>query len=140
MTREDLQALADFVPKFRDPTFKAGEWAGGEETEPRVFQMPYVVYAPEVSAFIEAAGQHSWIRRDFDWPAWVRSPEAASLFESPDLASATADDLACLMTACIRQDHFAEGALLEHFESGLILRICERAAALIDEVPPATPA
>lgn len=140
MTREDLQALADFVPKFSKPDFHAGQWAGGEETEPRVFQMPYVVYGPEANAFIEAAHRHSWVRGNFDWPAWIRSPEAIALLEGPALASATADELAYLITACIRQDRFVEGALLEHFASGLILRICERAAALVDESPPATSA
>jgi hypothetical protein len=42
-----------------------------------------------------------------------------------------------LLTAIIRQDRFCEGALLSAFDSGLILGIVRRAAAILkDEKPP----
>ena len=36
-----------------------------------------------------------------------------------------------LLTVCIRQDRFVDGALLDAFESGLIRRVVQRAADLV---------
>lgn len=48
------------------------------------------------------------------------------------LARATPEQLARFLTVVIRQDRFVEGALLTAFESGLILRIVRRAAAILE--------
>ena len=131
----DLQALADFLPVFRKPTFKAGEWAGRKETAPGVFEMPYVNYDPVADAFVKAAYEHGWVMPDFDWPAWVLSAEARSLRDDETVLSiATPEQLAQLLTICIRQDRFVEGALMVAFDSGLMLRIVERAAALVADL------
>ncbi|PWR19993.1 DUF6508 domain-containing protein [Zavarzinia compransoris] len=128
----DLRALADFLPAFRQPEFKAGEWKGGNETKPGVIQIPYVSYAPVVGAFCRAVYEHGWIKV-FDWMTWTQSDEARSLRDDEAvIGNATPEQLAHLLTACIRQDRFAEGALMGAFESGLILRIVERAAVLAE--------
>lgn len=126
----DLQALADFLPVFRQPGFQAGTWAGGAETEPGVIQMPYVSYDPVVDSFRKVAYEHGWVKKDFAWSAWMQSDEARSLRAGTAIRSATSDQLGQLLTFCIRQDRFVEGALMGAFESGLILRIVERAAVL----------
>ena len=136
MKPEALQALAAFLPELRRPGFTAGEVQGGDESEPGVFRMPFVSYDRAVDSFVEAAYQHSWILRDFDWPAWAQSAEAQSLRDDEAaIGVATAEQLARLLTVCIRQDRFVDGALLAAFQSGLILRIVERAAALAGDPP-----
>ena len=138
MTPATLQALADFLPALRQPEFKAGEIHGGDEIEPDVFRMPFVAYDPIVDAFVAAAYSNSWVLQDFDWPTWAQSAEARSLRDDETaIRNATPEQLARLLTVCIRQERFAEGALLEAFDSSLILRIIERAAVLAG-APPST--
>jgi hypothetical protein len=49
---------------------------------------------------------------------------------------ASPDDLARLLTAIVRSDRFVEGSLVGAFESGLLTRIAQRAAALLAEMQP----
>lgn len=136
MMAADLQALADFLPALRQAGFQAGQTSGGDEIEPGVFRMPFVSYDPIVDSFVEAAYSHAWVLKDFDWPTWAQSAEATSLRDDEtSIRNATPDQLARLLTVCIRQDRFVEGALMEAFDSGLILRIVERAAVLIGAPP-----
>ena len=137
---ERLKALARFLPEFERPGFKAGEVRGGDEIEPNVFRMPFVSYGDVVQSFVEAAYQHGWVLTDFDWPEWTQSDEATRFRDDRAIDNATEGELAKLLTVCIRQDRFVEGALLDAIESGLVLRIVRRAAALADRsaaLPPA---
>lgn len=136
---EQIRELVRFLPSLEDPDFKAGEFHGAEETGEGVFNMPYVAYSKLADEFVQAAYDHGWVLRGFDWPKWAQSREAETLRDDEaTLASATSEQLARLLTVVIRQDRFVEGALLDAFESGLILRIVRRAAAILDggkEVP-----
>lgn len=126
-----MEALARFLPQFEAPGFTAGEFVGGEKVESRVFRMPFVTYSDAVSEFIQAAYANELVLRDFDWPIWAQTAEAAALRDDrAQLAEASPDQLKRLLTICIRQDRFVEGALLSAFESGLILNIVRRAAVL----------
>jgi Family of unknown function (DUF6508) len=105
-----------------------------QEKEPGVFSMPYVIYGNTVNEFVAAAYEHGWVLRGFDWPGWAQSTEATNLRDDEAvLAQATPEQLMRLLTVVIRQDRFAEGALLDAFESGLILRIVRRATAILEE-------
>tara|TARA_Y100000589_G_scaffold224344_1_gene211926 strand:+ start:389 stop:736 length:348 start_codon:yes stop_codon:yes gene_type:complete len=72
----------------------------------------------------------NWVE-PFDWPNWMQTEEATQLRDDPNaLANATPKQLQKLLTVMIRQERFVEGSLAEHFESGLIDRIMDRAAVL----------
>jgi hypothetical protein len=137
MTKVALEALVRFLPTFERPDFKAGEWRGGEEIEPGVLSMPAVHYSDTVTAFIDTIYKHDCVSADLDWPKWAQSSEAARLRDDETvLDGATSEQLRRLLTVCIRQDRFSEGALLESFHSGLIVRILRRAAAILEEKHP----
>ena len=56
--------------------------------------------------------------RDFDLATWKQTHEAKSLRDDAEvLARATPEQLARLLTICIRQDRFCEGTLEGAFES-----------------------
>ena len=136
MTPAALRALAGFIPALRRPGFTAGEVRGGEEIGPGVLRAPFVSYEPIVDAFVETAYSQGWVLKDFDWPAWAKSAEARSLRDDEAaIGQASPEQLARLLTVFIRQDRFVDGALLDAFESGLILRIAERAAVLAGVIP-----
>jgi hypothetical protein len=52
------------------------------------------------------------------------------------LRSATPEQLAYLLSVCVYEDRVKEGALLSAFESGLLIRILERAAIILSEMAP----
>jgi hypothetical protein len=47
------------------------------------------------------------------------------------MAEANEDDLACVITTCLRADRFCDGYLAEAFEAGLITRVVGRAEQLL---------
>ena len=60
---------------------------------------------------MKAAYDLGWVKQ-FDWSAWMGTPEAKRLTECRDLvASATHDQLANLLTVYIRDERFNEGTL-----------------------------
>jgi len=96
--------------------------------------MPYVVYSDIAEDFVGAAYDHGCVLMGFRWAGWANADEAQSLCHDPSkLAQATPEQLLRLLTAIIRQDHFCEGVLLNAFESGLMLAIVRRAAAILDD-------
>ena len=131
---KSLRALAKFLPTLENPDFKAGEMAGlGEQVAPGVWSMPYADYGAVASKFMDAAYKHGWVMMEFDWPEWSQTEEARALRDDDtELAAATSEQLWRLLTVVIRQERFVEGAVLSAFESGLILGIVRRAAALLE--------
>jgi hypothetical protein len=125
-----LREMTRYLPALEDPDFRAGEFV--QKTPSGATVMPYVRFADVADAFIDGAYEHGWVLRNFDWGTWAWTDEAQSLCEDPNqLARATPEQLLYLLTAIIRQDRFWEGALLSAFESGLILGIVRRAAAIL---------
>jgi len=86
--------------------------------------MPYVSYDPVVDSFRNVAYEHGWVKKNFARSVWMQSDEARSLRDGTAIRSATSDQLGQLLTVCIRQDRFVEGALMGAFESGLIPAHC----------------
>ena len=85
-----------------------------------------------VDAFVRAVYEYGFDLEEFDWPSWMRTPEAEQLRDDPAvLAQATLEQLQHPLTVCIRQDRFITGSLAGHFESGLLASILRRAAVLV---------
>ena len=122
--RERLESLAAFLPDFESPGFEFGHMAtapGG---------MPYYNLSAVASRFVHTCYKMGWVQ-NFDWVQWKDSPEATELLKNPAaMELATPDQLGRLLTAIIRQDRFAEGALGAAFDSGLLIAILRRIAAL----------
>jgi Family of unknown function (DUF6508) len=84
--------------------------------------------------FVQAAYDYDWVR-PFDWAEWAQTPEALGLRDDESvLAQATERQLVCLLTTCIRQERFCEGILETYYRSGLLTRILERAAVMLQEL------
>jgi hypothetical protein len=133
---EALLALAAFVPVLEADDFVAGAWHKSELLADGSWTMPWYELSDTALAFLRAVGGGGWLRPGFDWPTWARTPEAQALrFDRVALSSATTDQLANLLTGLIREDRFNEGALGDSFESGVMLAIARRAAAMASEGP-----
>ena len=126
-----LEGLSAFLPQFEQAGFRFGEWLAPKATEPGVVMLPYYALSQTATAFIQAAYKLGWIDGGFDWPRWTGTEEAIRLRDDERaIRQATKDQLSRLLTVLIRQDRFNEGSLGAAFESGLLVRICRRAAEL----------
>lgn len=132
MDKGALMSLADFLEPLSQPGFQAGAWVTPPPAEDGTVGWPYVDYCGTARAFRDAAYEKGWLNNRFRWPEWAATENAQRLRdETRFLAAASSDDLARLLTVCIRQERFSEGALLAAFDSGLILGIVRRANTIL---------
>jgi hypothetical protein len=129
----DLNVLARFLPELERPDFSPGHWTETRRLENGAFELGYAVLSQTASEFMQAAYDSGWVLKGFNWPDWCQTDEAIQLLRGPErLAQATQEQLAKVLTVVIRQDRFAEGALIEYFANGYIRAIVRRAAELRD--------
>jgi hypothetical protein len=132
---EKLRGIVAFLPSFQASGFKFGHWTEPQSEQPGVTILPYFSLSEVAGSFEQKAYDLGWVILDFDWGSWKETSEAKSLRDDAQiLAHATPEQLARLLTVCIRQDRFCEGALENAFESGLLTRILERAAVILREM------
>lgn len=74
---------------------------------------------------------HEWNKPGFNWVGWNQSDEATKLHTTDLLDHATPVQLEKLLTAIVRQDRFLEGLIESVYKSKLLLRIAQRAAAIL---------
>ncbi len=126
-----LRALADLVPILEAPDADFGHW---DLPPPRdgVHSMGWFEFGPTAEAWRAGVARGDWIVTGFDWRAWLQTDRGRALRDDPEaVASATPDELGRLLTAIVRSDRFVEGSIEGAFKSGLLLRICRRAQALL---------
>ena len=134
LTPAQLRCLADWLPILEAPDFSTGRWRGGESDEPGVVHMPWFDYDARILGWPGMCEGGSLIVMGFDWMTWLRTPEGVALSSaSAAIARASSTDLARLVTAIVRGDRFAEGNLASAIASGVVMAICRRAAALLDQ-------
>jgi hypothetical protein len=118
---ERLRGLASFLPAFESAAFEFGRWRKSESSDDSVLTLPFFVLSETADAFVKTAYELGWVEPSFDWGTWMDTEEAQSLRDRPtSLAGATAEQLAHLLTAIIRQDRFEEGSLQASHQSGLL--------------------
>lgn len=133
MDAERLTALAELLPILEDPQADFGHWDPARRVD-GVLHLPAFTFGPTAEAFRAAVGRGGWIVTGFDWMTWLRTEDGQALHDRPDaVATASVDDLAKLITAIVRSDRFVEGSLVGAFESGLLVAIARRAAALLGD-------
>ena len=122
-----LDGLASFLPAFEAPDSEFGTRKGGDEVEPGTFTMPQFSPSELTSRFLDVAYRDGWVRPDFDWPTWAKTPEAQRLRDDREaLEQATVLELARLLTVVIRSERFGEGAVAAAIESGLVTAVLRR--------------
>jgi hypothetical protein len=130
-TEAALRELAAWEPRLADPAFSMGAWTDAATRADGVIEMPYFTLSEDGEAFTRAMAGAGLVR-PFDWPAWLESPRGQELRQPAAAASASAEELANLLTAIVRSERFSEGSIEGAFESGLLLAIARRAGALVE--------
>lgn len=128
-----MSALAAHFDRLADPSFDPGHIVMPKRRSDGVTEIGYASLSEASSAFLDDAIAAGWIQ-PFDWVVWQTTPEAHALLSDPDaIACATVEQLSRLLTAHFRKDRFADGTLLEAFESGLMRAVAARAVVLLGE-------
>ncbi|MFU8841198.1 MAG: DUF6508 domain-containing protein [Nitriliruptoraceae bacterium] len=126
----DWGPALSWLPVLATDGFEPGRFAGGEETEPGVFTMPYAVLAPEAAAFVGCLYETDVVTGT-DWTTWLEEGGVA-LYEDPErLATATLEECRILLIAHVRNDRFVEGHLLSILRDGHLVAVLERIRELV---------
>ncbi len=132
--REHLAALARFAPIFTTPGFQFATWQASPPDEAGVMQIPFTVLSEEASAFVDAAFHYGWVQTNPDRSAWHGTGDARDLMSAPErISTASAEQIAELLSTLIRGERFCEGNLLSAYNRGLLTTITQRLATLLDE-------
>lgn len=127
---EKMDELLRFLPVFEIPNRQyVKDWGGGETTAEGAITVPYPIYCDDVLEFYTLAGQTHW--SDFDY-----NPREAYDMLSDDecISTASLDELRTMLTYCVRGERFADGHWAHMLESGRIVALLRRLAALRNEV------
>jgi ADP-ribosyl-[dinitrogen reductase] hydrolase len=128
--RERLAALAAFGPVFEREGFVFADYVPPIRHGDAMI-VGHHGLTPDALRFYEIVYAYGWVR-SIDYHAWSETAHGAQLLRDGDaIADATEDDLAFLLTVCIRADRFSDGYLAGAYESGLIGRIVARASDLL---------
>jgi hypothetical protein len=118
LTKADWQPLFDLIPEMeRAESF--GTWEGGGTDENGVINLPYPLEDAVVHSFLELVYKMGIIV-SFNWGAWDEGREMANT-ENFDFDTVDVFTKCKIITAIARNDRFCVGALLDAFESGIIL-------------------
>ncbi|WP_172122502.1 DUF6508 domain-containing protein [Devosia sp. 919] len=129
--RGKLERLASFLPTFSANGFVFGSWTQLRSEEHGAMILPSYMLEPAALAFVETCYADGWINQNFDWVSWKETSEASALRDDPTtLASASASQIAQLLTVLVRQDRFSEGTLDWAFQTGLLSNILSRVSEL----------
>jgi len=130
ISSEQMDELLQFLPAFENPDRAyVREWAGAEPTSDGTLTFPYPIYCEDVLQFYALAGQGCW--SDFDY-----EPREAHEMLSDDtfIAMASIDQVRTMLTYCVRGERFGDGHWAHMLESGRIVAILRRLAALRAEL------
>ena len=128
--RERLAVLAGFRTAFEREGFQFAT-SIPPERDGNLTTLGWTALGAEAGRFYKMVYDYGWVRR-LDWMAWRNTEAGNHLMHDPDaMAQATEDDLACVLTTCVRADRFCEGYLADAFEAGLIGSVVLRAGHLL---------
>ena len=125
-----MDELLRFLPVFEHPNRAYVEgWGGGEPTGDGAITVPYPIYCDDVLQFYTLAGQGHWA--DFAY----KPREAYDMLNNDAfIATASIDQIRTMLTYCVRGERFGDGHWALMLESGRIVAILRRLAALRDEI------
>ena len=128
--RERLAALAGFRTAFERESFQFAT-SVPPERDGNLTTLGWTELGAEAGRFYEMVYDYGWVRR-LDWMVWRDTEAGLRLMHDADaMEHATEDDLALVLTTCVRADRFCEGYLAGAFEAGLIGRVVLRAGQLL---------
>ena len=121
-TREDIEILMSYLPRFYAPGFSPIQrWDGGENLKDGSFTLPYPKYDPLVEEFFNHVSSDGWL--DYEY-----NPEQTYKMLNDELAvkRASIEQIQSMLTFCVRGERFSDGHWGHMIEQGYIRRLLGR--------------
>ena len=125
ITREDIDALLEFLPLFERPGRTFAKWSEMVKNADGSFSLPYPVYDEDVEQFFSLVGQRGWIDVGY-------KPEDAArmLADSEFIKQASLEQVKTMLTYCVRGERFCDGHRESLLEGGQIVALLRRLEAI----------
>ena len=123
----DFSELTRFIPALKKGNF--GKWYPDKQ-DPDSLIWPHMVYTDEVDYFLRI------LKKDYMVGNYQRILESNGIkwgiksMSEADVSNLDATCIFALFTGAVRAERFCDGALLEFFENGSMLRWLERLAEI----------
>lgn len=126
ITTESIDELLRFLPLFNVPGRQfVTQWAEDNTSEKGAVAVPYPIYADDVTAFFQLAGQVCWSDTEYD------PVEAGKMVVDDKLIEqATLEQIKTMLTYCVRGERFCEGHWDRLLKSGRVTAILQRLTVL----------
>lgn len=125
ITREDIDALLVFLPRFEKPGRTFAKWGEVEKNADGSISLPFPVYDDDVEEFFSRVGQHGWL--DYGY-----KPEAAArmLEDSEFIERASLEQVRTMLTYCVRGERFCDGHRESLLAGGQVVALLRRLKAI----------
>ncbi|MBC7930563.1 MAG: hypothetical protein H7Z38_08335 [Rubrivivax sp.] len=129
ITREDIDALLDFLPQFEKPGRTFAKWGEVEKNADGSIGFPFPVYDDDVEEFFSRVGQHGWL--DYGY-----KPEAAArmLEDSEFIERASLEQVKTMLTFCVRGERFCDGHWEWLLTGGQLVALLRRLKAIREQI------
>ena len=129
ITREDIDALLEYLPLFEKPGREFAKWGGLEKNADGSLSFPFPVYDDDVEEFFRLVGQHGWL--DYGY-----KPEEAArmLADAEFIERASLEQVKTMLTYCLRGERFCDGHRESLLEGGQIVALLRRLEAIREQM------
>jgi hypothetical protein len=125
ITREDIDALLEFLPLFERPGRTFARWGDVEKNADGSISLPFPVYDEDVEEFFRRVGQRGWL--DYGY----KPEEAARMLADGELIGrASLGQIRAMLTFCVRGERFCDGHRESLLKGGQIVALLRRLAAI----------
>lgn len=125
ITREDVDALLEFLPRFEEPGRAFARWGEVEKNADGSISLPFPVYDEDVEEFFRRVGQRGWL--DYGY----KPEEAARMLEDGEfIKRASLEQIKTMLTYCVRGERFCDGHQESLLLGGQVVNLLRRLAAI----------
>jgi hypothetical protein len=125
ITREDIDALLEFLPRFEQPGRTFAKWGDVEKNADGSISLPFPTYDDDVEDFFRLLGQHGWI--DYNY----KPEEAARMLADEDfIKGASLEQVRSMLTYCARGERFCDGLRESLLVGGQVAALLRRLEAI----------
>jgi|SRR5215213_3649132 len=121
ITREDVDALVEFLPVFERPGRAFAKWGEVVKNADGSISLPYPSYDADVEEFFRLVAQRGWLDHGY------KPEEAARMLADPEFVGrATLEEIGTMLTYCVRGERFCDGSRESLLKGGQITALLRR--------------
>ncbi|MET0626247.1 MAG: DUF6508 domain-containing protein [Pyrinomonadaceae bacterium] len=129
ITREDIDALLEYLPRFEELGRTFAKWGDVEKNADGSISMPYPIYDEDVDEFFRLVGQRGWIDVGY------KPEEAARMLAGEEvIEQASLEQVKTMLTYCVRGERFCDGHRESLLMGGQIVSLLRRLKTIREQM------